>query len=121
MIDKKEIEEVEQRLLEAMKHCNVDALNELLHKDLLFIIPTGQTVNKEVDIQNLKSGNLKIDQISSSEQDISIIDDNAVVSVIIDLKGLFLEQPIYGKFKYIRTWKKIDNQWFVIGGAGIQM
>ena len=119
--NKEQIIELERKLLEAMKKSDVGNLSELLHDDLLFVIPTGQTVTKQVDISNLQSGNLKIDAISSSEQEVNLIGDNAIVSVIIDLKGNYVGQPIDGKFKYLRTWKLSGNKWQVIGGAGIQL
>lgn len=118
---KNQIRAAERRLLEAMKKSDIAELDVLLHDDLLFAIPTGQTVTKEMDLLNLRSGNLKISEISASEQDISLFDGNAVVSVIVELKGSFLDQPIDGQFKYIRTWKKFGDRWKVIGGAGIQL
>lgn len=120
-IDKGQIVEAEIKLLEAMKTGDITSLNDMLHDDLLFVIPTGQTVTKEMDLSNLKSGKLKIDEISSSQQEISIIGDNAIVSVNITLKGNYLDQPINGTFKYIRTWKLFNNKWQVIDGAGIQL
>ncbi|MCG8328026.1 MAG: nuclear transport factor 2 family protein [Chitinophagales bacterium] len=119
--NKDQIVALEKRLLEAMKNSDIDALDELLHDDLLFVIPTGQTVTKQMDLANLQSGNLKIEVISSSEQEISLIHDNAIVSVVISLKGNYLDNPIDGQFKYIRTWKLFNEGWKVIGGAGIQI
>ena len=119
--DNNHIIEAEHKLLTAMKEGNISLLNEMLHEDLLFVIPTGQTVTKEMDLANLQSGNLKIEDISSSDQEISLIGDNAIVSVIIKLKGSYLNQPVDGTFKYIRTWKLFDDGWKVIGGAGIQV
>ena len=120
-INKEQIIGYEMKLLGAIKQSDIAKLNELLHDDLLFVIPTGQTVTKDLDLSNLRSGNLKIDQISSREQKINIIEDSAVVSVIVDLKGNYLDQTIDGTFKYIRIWKLINNKWKVIGGAGIQV
>ncbi len=121
VIDKKLISELEEKLLESMKTSDIKALDDMLHDDLLFVIPTGQTVTKEIDLSNLQSGNLKIAEILQSEQEISLIDDCAIVSVVIDLKGDYLGQAINEKIKYIRTWKLFDNEWKVIGGAGVQI
>ncbi len=115
------ITKLENQLLTAIQNRDIKFLNELLHDDLLFVIPTGQTVTKEMDLANLESGNLKIDHISSEEQTINLIEDCAIVSVVINLKGSYLDQPIDGKFKYIRTWKQFENNWKVIGGAGMTL
>ena len=69
----------------------------------------------------MRSGNMKVHSISSSEQQINLIGDNAIVSVLIELKGKYLEHPIDGKFRYIRVWKLINDTWKVIGGSGVQI
>ena len=120
-IDKEQIKALEQTLLDAMKNNDLYSLDELLDDQLLFVIPTGQTVTKEMDLSNLKSGKLKIDAISSYEQEIHLIDDNAVVSTVIGLQGNYSGQTIDEKFKYIRVWKLRNKKWKVIGGAGVQM
>ncbi len=121
IIDKQQIINLEEQLLTAIKELNIDKLEELLHDDLLFVIPTGETVTKTIDLSNLKSGKLKITDLTPSQQEIKLIGDNAIVSVQIHLKGRYLDQPVDGKFKYIRTWKLFKNQWKVIAGAGIQL
>lgn len=59
--------------------------------------------------------------ISTKDQEINVIGDNAIVSVIIDLQGKYMEQVIDGSFKYIRIWNLFEAKWMVIGGAGIQL
>lgn len=112
-----EIEKHEQELLTAMGNNDVDTLERLIHDDLLFVIPTGETVTKEMDLNNFRSGNLKVDSVEPSQQEINIVDDTAVVTVTVNLKGTFQEQPIEGKFRYVRIWKNADGKWQVIGGA----
>lgn len=117
MINKKEVIDCEARLLQAMKDCDINVLNELLHDDLLFNGPTGELVTKEIDLSAYKSGNMVVEENKASEQVISLFGDTAIVTVAIDLKGYFMEHPIEGKFKYVRTWKKINDQWKMIGGG----
>ena len=119
---KNQIIELEGELLEAMKKGDFQALDNLLHDDLLFVIPTGQTVTKEIDLANLRSGNLKVEELLSEGLEVNLIEDCAVTSVSINLKGSYLDQVIDTKFKYIRTWKLLkDGNWKVIGGAGVQV
>ncbi|UTW65457.1 nuclear transport factor 2 family protein [bacterium SCSIO 12643] len=120
-ISKELILKQEEILLDAMRNSDLEKLEHLLHDDLLFIIPTGQTVTKEMDLANLKSGNLKIQELQASEHEVSLVEDCALVSVYVELKGQYLGQPIAGQFKYFRNWKLVQNQWKVIGGAGVQI
>ena len=63
----------ENRLLDAMRNGEIDTLNELLHDDLIFNIPSGQTITKEMDLENYRSGMLVINHISVTDRLIKII------------------------------------------------
>jgi hypothetical protein len=111
----------EQSLLEAMVTSNAELLDELLHDDLLFNGPTGQTATKAMDLENHRSGNIQLDTVNSSDQTVSLIGDNAVVAVTVEIKGNYLGQVIDGKFRYLRVWKFVDGRWQVIGGGVVAL
>ena len=113
------IVKVEKEIVMAMKNGDVKKLNELLHEELLFNIPNGQTITKALDIETYSSGNMRIDEIKSTEQEINLIGENAVVSVIVEMKGKYFDNPIDGKFKILRVWKLFNSQWKVIAGSSI--
>lgn len=121
MTQDKQILDCETKLLEAMKTGNIQVLDELIHDDLVFNIPTGQTITKEMDIENYKSGILKISDLTVIDQMIKSTDDISIVTVIIHLKGKYGEQIIDGKFRYLRIWKLFDNSWKIIAGSGFQI
>ncbi len=116
-MDLKIIEEYEQKLLSAMQAHDVAKLDQLLHDDLLFITPDGGTITKAMDLEAHRSGGMVIERIATSIEKISIISDVAVVILRMETKGSMMGQPIEGKFRYIRVWKKIDNTYQVIAGS----
>jgi len=111
----------EIELLTAIKKSDVLALDTILHDDLLFNMPDGQTITKEFDLQSYRSGKLKIDSLEASDQIVNIIDNTAVVAVTVSLKGLYENNPINGVFKYIRVWKKVGKNLKVIAGSCVQL
>lgn len=113
--------ECERRLLEAMKTSDIKVLDELLHDDLIFNIPTGQTITKAMDIENYRSGVLTVFEILATDQIIKSIDDISTVVVTLHLNVKYAEQIVDGKFRYLRVWKLIDNSWKVIAGSGIRI
>ncbi|MFV0419999.1 MAG: nuclear transport factor 2 family protein [Dysgonomonas sp.] len=117
MTDKDEIIVCERRLLQAMKDCNVEALGELLHDELLFNAAGGITVTKEMDINAYKTGTMVVDNITPREQQISTFGDTAVVVVTAELAGWFMKEPINDKVKFLRIWKKFDDRYQVIAGS----
>lgn len=113
--------ESEKRLLEALRNRDLEILDELLHDNLLFIIPNGQIITKPMDMEAYRSGNMNINAISSGEQVINLIDDTAVASAVIEIKGKYLDQLIDGKFRYMRVWKLFSGKWKVVAGSSIQL
>uniref|UniRef100_UPI003D7FC806 nuclear transport factor 2 family protein n=1 Tax=Pedobacter sp. TaxID=1411316 RepID=UPI003D7FC806 len=109
----------EQKLYSAIKGGNIILLDELLHDDLLFIVPSGEVITKKMDIDTYRDGKLKISELLPKAENLNIISDIAVVTVIMEIKGEFNQVPFEAKYRYIRFWKQFDDSVKVIGGSGI--
>ncbi|MCX2454366.1 nuclear transport factor 2 family protein, partial [Pedobacter sp. PLR] len=81
MITKNDILNLENQLYDAMKSSNVEILDKLLHNDLLFIVPGGETITKEMDLETYRNGNLKIVELIPNIEQLNIIDDLAVITL----------------------------------------
>jgi hypothetical protein len=114
---KDQIAENENRLLKAILESDITVLDELLHDDLLFNIPNGITVTKNMDLDNYRSGSMIVSSILPSDQIINVINDTAIVAVTLVLNGKYGEQSLDGKYRYLRVWKLFDNSWKVIAGS----
>ena len=111
----------ERTLVEAMKTSNVALLDSLLHDDLLFNGPTGDTATKAMDLANYRSGGIRLRTVESSDARISFIGDDAVVAITVRIEGDYMGQHIDGRVRYLRVWKSIDGGWKVIGGSVIPL
>jgi hypothetical protein len=120
MTQDEQIIECENRLLEALKIGDIKVLDELIHDNLIFNIPTGQTITKAMDIDNYRSGVLTVSEILATDQIIKSIDDISTVAVTLYLKAKYADQIVDGKFRYLRVWKLVENSWKVIAGSGFQ-
>lgn len=109
----------EIELLTAIKNADVLTLERILHDDLLFNLPDGNTITKEFDLNSYRSGKMKIEALEATDQVINIIDDSAVVAVVVSLKGMYDNNRIDGVLKYIRVWKQFDEELKVIAGSCI--
>ncbi|PRD56664.1 nuclear transport factor 2 family protein [Sphingobacterium gobiense] len=119
MITKDKILNLENTLYEAIKNSNTEVLDNLLHADLLFIIPSGETITKEMDLQTYREGNLKVEELIPKVEELNIIDDLAVITLQIELKGNYNNEPFEARYRYIRFWKKFAEGIKVVGGSGI--
>lgn len=111
--------EQENKLYYAIKEGSASLLDELLHDSLLFIIPNGEVITKEMDMDTYREGALKVDELLPKVESLNIIDDVAVITLTMKLKGKFNNLPFEATYRYIRFWKKFDNGIKVIGGSGI--
>lgn len=111
----------EARLLDAMRTNNVELLSSLLHDDLLFIGPAGDTATKSMDLINYRSGRINLERVESRDLQVSIIGDNAVVAVTVTIMGNYMGQVVDGQFRYLRVWKCFDGAWRVIGGSVVTL
>lgn len=79
---------VEADLLRAMRTSDADLLGELLHDDLLFNGPTGETATKAQDLANYRSGGINLHTVESSDIRTSVVGDNVIVCVTVALAGV---------------------------------
>ncbi|MGJ1286130.1 nuclear transport factor 2 family protein [Sphingobacterium spiritivorum] len=117
ILNEQKILDIENQLREAMQKSDVEILDQLLHDDLLFVLSDGEVITKEMDLETHRSGNLVLEEITSSIDSIKQIGENVVVTLSSKIKGKMLEQYFEGKFRYLRVWKIFDGQLKVIAGS----
>ena len=118
---KEDIIDIENKLVEGIKHSDVKFLDAVLHDQLLFIVPNGQVITKETDLASHTAGHMSVEKLEAVIEDIRVIDETAIVVVVYDTKGTMLGESIKGRFRYIRIWKLFDEGLKVIGGSCIQL
>ncbi|SHF94046.1 nuclear transport factor 2 family protein [Dysgonomonas macrotermitis] len=116
---KQEIIKCEETLLEAMRTADLATLDKLISDDLIFNVPDGSMITKQMDLDAYKSGNMVLETMDCVDREIQVSGDTAVVSTQVFMKGYFMQQPMEGRTRFFRTWKKVDGNWQIIGGASI--
>ena len=111
----------EDALLRAITTNDVAQLYDLLHDDLLFNGPDGQTGTKAQDLANYRSGGIQLRRAEASERLIRAIGDDAVVAVTVTLEGSYLGVQVDGRYRYLRVWQRTGGTWRVIGGSVVAL
>ena len=114
---KQEIIQLELELIKAISTSNIKFLDKVLHEDLLFLAPNGQVITKAMDLASHQAGEMVVEKIIPTIEEIKISDNLAIVVIVYDTKGIMLGNPIQGKFRYIRIWKRFDDSSKVIAGS----
>ena len=107
----------EDALLRAITTNDIALRDDLLHDDLLFNGPDGQTGTKAQDLANYRSGGIQLRRAEASDRLIRAIGDVAVVAVTITLEGSYLGVRVDGRYRYLRVWQRTGDKWRVIGGS----
>ncbi|WP_128547726.1 nuclear transport factor 2 family protein [Larkinella soli] len=112
-----EIREAEQRLYRAQLAGDPDALDRLIADDLLFVGPEGKLYGKAMDLEGYRSGWMKIRSLEAQEPEIRPLPPYQVVSVVVDVQGVYAEQPFGGRVRYLRVWASRDGRWQIVAGS----
>lgn len=114
---KEEIIKLEEELRLGMLAADTQKLDELIADSLIFVAPNGELITKQMDLTVQKNKIQQIYQLDPSDQQIEMYDNFAVVTVKMDIKSTFAGVDISGKYRYIRTWAKINSKWQIVAGS----
>ena len=105
----------ERELQAAQRESDVDALDRLLHDDLLAVGPDGSLVGKEEDLAAHRSGVFKIAELEEEDVRVLVHGDLAVTFAVLRIRGSIGADEVAARMRYTRTWTRDDEgAWRVI-------
>jgi ketosteroid isomerase-like protein len=110
------IRAVEERLWKAQLSADVDALDDLIADDLLFTGLTGSLETKAADLQQHRSGALKITKLDPLEFHVRAIPGGAITSVKMDAAAVIAGKLTTATLRYTRVWISTNGRWQIAGG-----
>lgn len=105
---------LEEKLKEAMLTSNVTLLDELLHEGLIFTNHLGHIMSKQDDLKAHNSGLLMINHIQTSEEQIRLYDNFAIVNVRTRIDGSFAGNAAVNDFRFTRIWSCQNDLWQLV-------
>ncbi|WGV25126.1 nuclear transport factor 2 family protein [Halotia branconii] len=112
------VEQLEERLRQAMLQSDVLALEELIADDLVFTTHTGELIDKQMDLEAYRSDIQKLILLQGQQQRVQLYGNTAVVTVKMEVAGTFEGKAFVGIYRYTRVWAKSQPQgnWQVVAG-----
>ena len=104
----------ERALQAAMRASDVEALDRLLHPELLAVGPDGRLADKAADLAAHRSGVFTISELQEEELRVRVIGDTAVTFVVLRVRGKIADEEVAGRMRYTRTWIRDDGSWRVM-------
>src|SRR5450755_138651 len=113
-----EIRDVELQLQQAMVKNDVQALERLIHDDLVFIDVEGNVQGKRDDIDSHASGAVVQTAVEFVEEPVmQLHGETAVVAVKAHVKVQLQGNPVEALCRYLRVWLFQDERWQILSGA----
>jgi hypothetical protein len=110
------IRTVEERLWKAQLAGDVEALDELIADDLLFTGLAGSLETKAADLEQHRSGALKITKLEPLEFRVRVIPGGAITSVKMDAAAVIAGKLTSAVLRYTRVWISERGRWQIAGG-----
>jgi ketosteroid isomerase-like protein len=104
----------ERALQAAQLASDVDALERLLHPDLLAVGPDGQLADRAADLAAHESGIFEIAELEEEDLQVRVAGDTAITFVVLRIRGTIAGADASGRMRYTRTWVRDDGAWRVI-------
>lgn len=104
----------EVRLQEAQLGSRVDALDRLLHPDLLFVGPDGDVCTKTDDLDWHRTGVLRVHSLEPEDLIVRVIDGVGVTVLTAMMSGELAGTPFSSRMRYTRSWAWSDGRWQIV-------
>ena len=104
----------ERSLQAAQLASDVDALDRLLHPELLAVGPDGQMIDKAGDLAAHRAGVFKISELEEEEVRVKVLGDLAMTFVVLRIRGAIDDVEVAGRMRYTRTWTRDGGVWRVV-------
>ena len=108
-MNKETVAALEKELESAMLGSDIETLDKLLDDKLVFTNHVGQQTTKQMDLEAHRSGFVKIESISQSNQTVNLFENVAIVTVLSEIRGTFGEVRSTAKIQFTRVWQKKNS------------
>ncbi|WP_193198969.1 nuclear transport factor 2 family protein [Nostoc sp. MG11] len=110
------IEQLEEKLRQAMLKNDVSALEELIADEVVFTTHTGELIDKQMDLEAHRSDIQKLVLLQSKQQRVQLYGNTAVVTVKMEVAGTYEGKAFADIYRYTRVWVQSQPQgnWQVV-------
>ncbi|MBD1997038.1 nuclear transport factor 2 family protein [Leptolyngbya sp. FACHB-541] len=116
-MDNRTIENLEEKLQQAMLTSNVAVLDELIADDLVWTMHTGFVSNKQSDLDAHRSGIFQFTKLEISDRQFHpYSSDCVVVTLKAEIGGVLNGQAFSETYRFTRVWMQRQNRWQIIAG-----
>src|SRR4051794_4517175 len=112
------LEKIEQDLGNAMKAADVDWASQFHANDWATVGSGGKVFTKDMFLQDLKSGSIKLDGFKLGPMNVQVFGNTATVQGSATEKRSRNGKDVSGKFVWLDVFEKRAGKWVIVASTG---
>ena len=109
-----EVTRLNRRWMEAYVRRDTAFLEQYLADDYVSTFPDGTVLDKQGEIESLKSGDIALTEMTPSEMNVRMYDGAAVITGRSTIKANVKGEKVSGEYRFTDVWIKQDNRWLAV-------
>ena len=109
-----EVTRLNRRWMEAYVRRDTAFLEQYLADDYVSTFPDGTVLDKQGEIESLKSGDIALTEMTPSEMNVRTYDGAAVITGRSTIKAKVKGEKVSGEYRFTDVWIKQDNRWLAV-------
>ncbi len=113
-----EIIKIEEAVRAAQLSHDADFIESILADGFKFVTPQGQIISKEQDVEQYRSGYLKLKTVEINDRTITTQETTAIVRFKVKFEGQAGQYTFLSNMLFTRVYSKGTGGWKMIAGHG---
>ena len=109
-----EVTRLNLRWMESYVGRDTAFLEQYLADDYVSTFPDGTVLDKQGEIESLKSGDIALTEMTPSEMNVRTYDGAAVITGRSTIKANVKGEKVSGEYRFTDVWIKQDNRWLAV-------
>ena len=109
-----EVTRLNLRWMESYVGRDTAFLEQYLADDYVSTFPDGTVLDKQGEIESLKSGDIALTEMTPSEMNVRMYDGAAVITGRSTIKANVKGEKVSGEYRFTDVWIKQDNRWLAV-------
>ena len=109
-----EIKQLEESLLKAMRLRKLSFLEDIFSRKYVFLASDGSTWGRDKALDDYRNPRFELSKIETHNQQIVMHENMAIVTGVSLIAGKIGENPLSGRYFFMRVWCKEKDDWKII-------
>lgn len=111
----------EQRVWEAIRNCDIEHLDYMLHDDMKYLGHDGHSLSKIMLLEKYRDGSFVPHSLVAGDPAIEVIGDVAISLTEVNIHCQIGDDHFDGPFRVLRVWKDSGSEWKIVAASAVRL